>query len=95
MQEFSPHLFWDTDPEKISLEKHATWLVSRVLEKGTWDDWKLLLRLMGKSKIRETIPKIRFLEKKALNFACLYLDIDKTQLRCYKQQHSPNTHWDY
>jgi len=95
MKGFSPHLFWDTDSENISIESHGIWLVTRVLEKGSWSDWTLLLKLMGESKIRETIPHIRFLEKKALNFICLYLNLDKTQLRCYKQQHSPNTHWNY
>ena len=95
MKGFSPHLFWDTDPKNISLEHNQVWLVTRVLEKGSWSDWTLLLKLMGKSKIRETIPHIRSLEKKALNFACLYLDLDKSKLRCYKQQHSPNTHWNY
>ena len=95
MHEFSPHLFWDTHIENISIENNGVWLVARVLEKGKWSDWKLLLRLMGESKIREAIPHIRSLEKKALNFACLYFDLDKTQLQCYKQQHSQNAHWNY
>ena len=95
MKEFSPHLFWDVDPRNISLETHQVWLVTRVLEKGSWSDWILLLKLLGKSKVRDTIPQIRSLEKKALNFACIFFNLDKTQLRCYKQKHSPNTHWHY
>jgi len=95
MKGFSQHLFWDADPETVSIDRHRVWLVKRVLEKGAWEDWLLLLKLLGKAQIREAVKKIRFLEKKALSFACVYLDLDKNQLRCYKQRHSQNPHWNY
>jgi len=95
MHGFSPHLFWDTDPASVSIETHRVWLVKRVLEKGAWTDWLLLLRLLGKDKVREAVKEMRCLEKKALSFACIYLDLDKTHLRCYMQQQSQAAHWPY
>lgn len=95
MEEFSPHLFWDVDPAQISLETHQVWLVKRVLEKGVWADWLLLLDVLGREQVRDAVKGVRYLEEKALSFACVFLDLDKTQLRCYTQKHSQATHWNY
>ena len=32
-------LFWDTDREKVDVRANARWLVVRVLEYGTFDDY--------------------------------------------------------
>jgi|FLMP01.2.fsa_nt_emb hypothetical protein len=95
MKGFSQHLFWDTDRDQVSLDTHQVWLAKRVLEKGGWTDWLLLLRLLGKDQVREAVRGIRCLEKKALSFACVALDLDKTKLRCYTPTHYQSTHWNY
>lgn len=39
MKNFSSNLFWDIDPNNIDMEKHASFIVHRVLEYGTIEDW--------------------------------------------------------
>ncbi len=82
MAGFSPHLFWDTKAEQVDIEKHQTWLVKRVLEKGLWSDWQLLLDRIGKPKIRTAVRNMRDLNPQALSFACVALNLDPSQLRC-------------
>ena len=95
MTHFSPHLFWDTPRENVDLPEHRNWLVKRVLEKGFLHDWRHLLKLLGKTQIREAITELRDLEDRARSFACAVLDLDQTQLRCYKNRSSQSTPWPY
>ena len=95
MEGFSPHLFWDTDPERVDLENNRNWLVRRVLEKGLWSDWKLLLDLLGEEKIRTAVQEMRHLEGRAMSFACAVLNLERSQLRCSIQKSSRATPWIY
>lgn len=95
MKGFSPHLFWDTKADQVDLKKHRVWLVRRVLEKGLWADWKLLLQLLGEDKIREAVKNSRYLEKRALSFACVALNLDQSELRCSTLKSCQATLWPY
>lgn len=91
--DFSPHLFWDV--ESIDLERNRKWLVKRVLEKGELADWQLLKQLYNREQLRQAVRTMRSLEKRALAFACAVLDIDQTKTRCFMNQSSQATHWNY
>ncbi len=93
--DFSPILFWDVAMDSVDLEKHRPWLVKRVLEKGTREDWNLLVRLYQHNGIREAVKQLRSLEEKAASFACAVLKLEQTDLRCSKNRQSPHTHWAY
>jgi hypothetical protein len=95
MESFSDHLFWDVDRSSVDLPKNAVWLTQRVLEKGYWSDWKYLVSLLGKEEIIESVKQMRSLENKALSFVCCVFEIDKNELRCYKNKQSLSTHWSY
>lgn len=95
MEGFSPHLFWDTDPERVDIENNRIWLVRRVLEKGLWSDWKLLLKLLGEDKIRSAVQEMRHLEGRAKSFACAVLNLEQSQLRCSIRMSSQSTPWNY
>jgi hypothetical protein len=95
MKGFSDHLFWDVDRGSVVLPKNAVWLTQRVLEKGYWSDWKYLVSQLGKEQIIESVKQMRSLENKALSFICCVFEIDKNELRCYKNKHSPSYHWEH
>lgn len=42
INQFSSHLFWDIDRDKLDWNKHRMYIVERVLEYGVLSDWKLL-----------------------------------------------------
>lgn len=73
MPPLSPHLFWDTDPNGVDPERHAAWLVKRVLEYGRWKDWKTLVETYGRARLVEITSEIRSLEPRAAAFARAYL----------------------
>ena len=93
--QFSEHLFWDTPVENVDIEKHRSWLVKRVLEKGTKEDWDRLLSLCGKTAIGEAVKTMRSLEKRAFYFACAMLDLEPTECRCYTNRLFHATHSNY
>jgi len=85
----SPHLFWDTTPESIDLQKHAVWLTKRVLEYGRWRDWQILLDEFGKSRLATIVVGIRSLDPKAAAFCCAFFALPSSALRCSTSNPSP------
>jgi hypothetical protein len=67
----SPQLFWDVDPETIDVKKNARWLIERVVQRGTWEDWLLLRTLYGKPELKTFAPTLR-IDAKSANFLKKY-----------------------
>ncbi|MFW5805447.1 MAG: DUF6922 domain-containing protein [Bacteroidales bacterium] len=38
-KDFSPHLFWDVDVERLDMDKHKLYPILRVMEYGKLNDW--------------------------------------------------------
>lgn len=70
----TPQLFWDVDPQNIDIKKHASWLIVRVLQRGTWEDWLLICSFYGKKTIGELAPALK-LDRKSAHFLKLYCQI--------------------
>lgn len=81
--------------ESVDFDKHRSWLVKRVLEKGSKQDWDQLQKFYGKPAIAESVKTMRSLEKRAHSFACAMLDLQPTECRCYTNRQSHATHWNY
>ena len=90
---FSKHLFWDTDPVTLDFQRHRKYVIGRVLEYGTLDDWCLLLELFGLRCIVEVAQSLRELEPKALTFLCAVAGVPKETFRCYTSRLSNPTPW--
>jgi len=65
--QLSPTLFWDVAQESVDWKRHRAWLVQRVLNRGTWNDWLLVSRELSASKLRELEPRLE-LEPRERNF---------------------------
>jgi len=89
MPHLPPHLFWDTDPEKIDFEKHAAWLARRVLEYGDWPDWQALVRFYGKERLATIVTGIRSLQPRAFAFCKIWFDLPASAFRCSKSPQFP------
>jgi hypothetical protein len=63
----SPQLFWDVDPETVDTRKNARWLLERVMQRGTWEDWLLVKERYGKDELQALAPALR-LDAKSANF---------------------------
>jgi hypothetical protein len=82
--DFSKKLFWDTEPFEVNLDKHAAWIVERVLDYGEWSDVKLLRDYYGMEKLREIAMGLRSLEPKSLAFIATVTHTPENQFRCYE-----------
>lgn len=54
-----PSLFWDVDLENIDSEKHARYIIERILEFGNDGEVKWLFRHYPRSLIRDTMRRSR------------------------------------
>lgn len=79
---FSPSLFWDVDPSRLDLNVHAGFIVERVVTRGNMADWRMLLIIYDKKRIRQEAMAIRSLDPKSLNFLGIYFNIEPAKFRC-------------
>lgn len=61
-------LFWDVDPSKVDLKKHARYVIARILELGGFDAVLWLQRIYPVSVIMETCEVSREISPRSKNF---------------------------
>jgi hypothetical protein len=94
--ELSDFLFWDVDKSKIDYQKHARYVIERVLTLGLLSDWYEIKNFYGLNKIKNEALQIRYLDKVTLNFCSQLFNEKKEHFRCYTfQQSGHNQHWNY
>lgn len=91
----SKTLFWDCDFSKIDWDKSYSFVIQRVLERGTLDEWFDIKKHYGMEKIKETVLNARYLNKKVLSFCSTIFDVPKEDFRCYKLQQLNPGHWEF
>ncbi|GAB6391467.1 MAG: hypothetical protein MdMp014T_0840 [Treponematales bacterium] len=92
---FSKNLFWDIDLETLDMEKHAAYIVERVLDDGRMEDWLFIRHYYGLERLKKVAQTIRSMSSKALSFISAVTDTPEDQFRCYTQIHSKSTHWSW
>lgn len=92
---FSDNLFWDINTADLDLDTQATFVVARVLNRGTWEDWLHIRDYYGLPGIKIIAVTIRSLNPKALAFISMATDTPKENFRCFTLIQSSATHWHY
>ena len=95
IEKFSGHLFWDVDRNKLDFEKNKRLIIERVFTRGDVLDLKILIKHYGINIIKQEIVKVGFLDKKTLNWTSLFLNIQKTNFKCYSKIQSTQIHWNF
>ena len=80
--EFRKSLFWDVQIDSLDFEKHARFIVERVVSRGNRQDWQLLKKFYGKERIRKEAMKIRSMDQKTVSFLSVYFEVGKNEFRC-------------
>lgn len=91
----SKTLFWDVNIATIDPDKHAPYIVERVLSRGTWDEFKKIIAHYGKEKVALYAIQLRYMDKIVLAFCVTYFNIPKENFRCCTQRQLHPTHWAY
>lgn len=82
--DFSAFLFWDTD--QIDWNRDAAWLIERVIEMGTLDDFKKLFNIYGYERVKAIVLNSRCLSERDLHFCSVYFNIEKSRFVCYTEK---------
>jgi hypothetical protein len=91
--DFSRKLFWDIDPSALDLELHRKYVVARVLEYGTLEDWRLLVRHFALESVIGVAQTLRTLDPKALSFLATVGNVPRSSFRCFTLSQSMSTPW--
>ncbi len=83
MMNINRKIFWDIDISELNVELHAQFIIKRVIQRGSLEDWIEIKKLYGLNFIKDEILKIRDLDTKTLSFFSKYFEIDKKKFRCY------------
>jgi len=89
----SPHLFWDVDREQVDPEKHRGYIVQRVTERGSMDDWRRLRSHYGLETVVKEAQGLRSLEPTALAFLSTVGHVPEESFRCYSSKPSNLPPW--
>jgi hypothetical protein len=92
---FSDNLFWDIDLQDLDIEKHKKYIIERVLEYGTFDDWLLLCRHFTLATVIRVAQVLRSLDPKTLAFLSVVGNVPLETFRCYSTKQSNTKHWIY
>jgi len=91
----SKHLFWDADIAEIDEQKHAKYIISKVLQYGLYSDWEKIVKFYKLGKIVDYAVKIRGLDKRTASFLSLISGIPKENFLCYTKEQSIPKHWNF
>jgi len=93
LDQFSSYLFWDVSRKELDIDKHSIYIVDRVLEYGSWNDWLLIRKYYGLEKIKEIALNLRGMYPDTLSFISLMTHTPENQFRCYELLQSENRPW--
>ena len=80
MSKMREELFWDVDKEALNPEI----VIERAINFGGFDFIKVVQEKYGMGKFKEVLLTSRGLSKKAVNYWCLELNIDRKQTRAFQ-----------
>ena len=92
-EQLSKTAFWDTDLQKMDVEKHAGQIIAKVFEYGRWNDIKAVMRYYGAERVKQVLLSSPFFFPDTINFICTVFDLKPQQLACYKNRpYQPNVY---
>lgn len=86
VSQLSGSLFWDVNPEEINDEQNKRFIIQRVLERGTRNDWFLINQKYSLKVIVQEAQQMPSLEPKALAYVACMGNVPKESFRCYKKK---------
>ena len=72
-------LFWDTDVASLDADRHAALVLSRILERGSWEQWVEARNYYGRERMIAALTKVRGLEPRSVSFCALVLGVPREE----------------
>lgn len=94
MPDLPRHLFWDFRYDDIEWKDEYLTIIGRVLERGTKDEWREMIRFYGEETVLNSLKnELKFLPDYAIEEVCEYFPLRKEELLCYTRKQSRPGHW--
>lgn len=87
--------FWDVDFDQIDFQEKDLFVMEKVSNYGTWDDFIKVIRFYGVNRFKERIVFAAYLKKDVLNFICVAFDLHINDFKCYTRRQSQNQPWNF
>lgn len=80
-------LFWEYSYAAIGWQNEATGIIQRVIERGTHEEWKELIRFYGEKNVVYALKnEINSLPDEVIGDVCNYFIVAPTELKCYTRK---------
>ena len=83
---FSQQSFWDTNMDKIDYDDSKSWVIARIVSYGSSNDNLSMFQYYGEDVVKKEVVKIRYFDKKTLNYLSIILNIPKENFRAYHNE---------
>ncbi len=87
--------FWDVDMNNIDYEKHARFVVEKVIEKGTERDFLNTVKFYGFDRVKNLALQALWLSDISINFCCTLFKVKPTDFKCYEKKQLNLQHWNF
>jgi len=91
----SRQAFWDVDMDSIDYTKNARFVVEKVIERGTHDDFLELIKYYGFKGVKSLAKSATFLSDISINFCCKLFDLQPIDFKCYEKKLLNKEHWNF
>lgn len=82
---FLKKYFWDVEFLEINKRKNSRFIIERILEYGNKKAVSWLFKNYSLKEIKEVIYKTRFLSLRSLFFWILFLNLNKSKVKCLRK----------
>lgn len=86
-------VLWDVDVENFDVERHAGFLVRRVLEWGTDEEWQILCERLGLARVESIAVGLPRLEPRAHAFCAEFFGRPPESFACFNAERSAPAPW--
>jgi hypothetical protein len=86
-------VLWDANPARLDLERHAGFIIRRVLERGTLAEWRAVRSHYGDERIEREADAMPRLDPKALRFVAVLFGRPPESFACYTSTPSQPAPW--
>jgi hypothetical protein len=87
----SRDLFWDTDQDQLDPETHAEYIVSRVMDHGSWEDVQAISIYYGPDRIRKVLLEAPSLHRRTICLFALAYHLPLESFKAYRKLQACST----
>jgi len=86
MEELSDHLFWDVKRESVDAERHARFLIGRIMDRGTREDVRAAWSYYGPERIKASLLEAPALDRKTVVFFANQFRLPREDFRAWRKE---------